>query len=121
METRTKMNTNYEVFYFDNFLEKYALAKGKAVVMLRSYGWNNSSNVDAINASYELYKDILPGDMWDALKNSEYVFMEVDDMDDTLLFLESNLPDSQAATTTPENYIFYSLCTAQGQIIANNE
>ena len=115
------MNTPYDVYYFDNFLEKYALAKGTAIVLLRSYGWNNSSNVDAINASYELYKDILPNDMWTALKNSEYVFMEVNDIDDTLLFLESNLHDSQETTTTHENYIFYSLCTAQGQIIANNE
>ena len=115
------MNTSYDVYYFDNFIENYALMKGKPVVMLRSYGWNNSTDVDAINASYETYKSILPLDMWTALKQSEYVSMEVDDMQMTIEFLESNLPDSQETTTTPENYIFYSLCTAQGQIIANNE
>lgn len=121
METRTKMNTPYDVYYFDNFIENYARMKGKAVVMLRSYGWNNSSDVDAINASYTLYQSILPGDLWTALKQSEYVFMEVDDIQQTKEFLEASLPESQASTTTPENYIFYSLCNAEGQIIANNE
>ena len=121
METRTKMNTPYDVYYFDNFIERYALAKGKPVVLLRSYGWNHSTDVDAINASYAVYESILPTDMWTALKNSEYVFLEVEDLDDTRLFLESNLPASQAETTTPENYIFYSLCNSQGQIIASNE
>lgn len=121
METRTKMNTPYDVYYFDNFIENYARMKGRPVVMLRSYGWNNSTDVDAINASYAVYESILPGDLWTALKKSEYVFMEVDDMQMTIEFLEANLPKSQAETTTPENYIFYSLCNAQGQIIANNE
>lgn len=120
MEARTKMNTPYDVFYFDNFIENYALAKGKPVVMFRSYGWNNSSDVDAINASYETYKTILPADLWNALKQSEYVFMEVEDLDDTQRFLEYNFPESQAKTTTPENYIFYSLCNAEGQTILDN-
>ena len=115
------MNTSYDVYYFDNFIENYARMKGKPVVMLRSYGWNNSNDVDAINASYAVYESILPADMWAALKQSEYVFMEVDDMQMTIEFLEANLPSSQADTKTPENYIFYSVCNAEGQIIATNE
>lgn len=121
METRTKMNTPYDVYYFDNFIENYARMKGKPVVMLRSYGWNNSTDVDAINASYETYKSILPTDMWTALKQSEFVFLEVDDMQMTIEFLEASFPVSQAETTTPENYIFYSLCNVEGQTILTNE
>jgi hypothetical protein len=115
------MNTPYDVYYFDNFIENYARMIEKPVVMFRSYGWNHSTDVDAINASYAVYEDILPTDLWTSLKQSEYVFMEVSDLDDTILFLESCLPSSQAETATPENYIFYSLCNAQGQIIASNE
>ena len=115
------MNNDYEVFYFDNFIGKYAAAVGKAVVYFRAYGWNHSSDVDAINASMDLYKEILPIDIWTALSNSEFVFMEVDDIQETIDFLESNLPDSQATTTTPENYIHYSLYNDQGQIILSNE
>ena len=115
------MNSSYDAFYLDNFIENYAVLKGKAVVYLRSTGWNASSDVDAINASQELYKDILPPDLWTLLKNSEHVFAEVDDFDDMLNFLESNLPSSQASTTTPENYIFYSIANSDGQIVATNE
>jgi hypothetical protein len=115
------MNTSYDTFYLDNFIERYAALKGKAILYLRSTGWNNSSDVDAINASMQLYKDILPLDIWTCLNQSEHVFVEVDDITDTLNFLESNLPESQASTSTPENYIFYSLANSSGQIIATNE
>tara|TARA_B100000035_G_scaffold234050_1_gene202321 strand:- start:997 stop:1344 length:348 start_codon:yes stop_codon:yes gene_type:complete len=113
---------NYNTFYFDNFIERYAAQIGKPVLYLRSTGWNTSSNVDAINASYALYKDILPGDLWTALKNSEHVFCEIDDdVADTMEWCGDNLPASQASTTTPENYIFYSLVNAEGQQLASNE
>ena len=115
------MNSSYDAFYFDNFIENYAVLKGKAILYLRSTGWNASSDVDAINASQEIYKDILPDDLWNLLKNSEHVFAEVDDFDDMLNFLESNLPDSQESVTTPENYIFYSLANSIGQIVMTNE
>lgn len=115
------MNT-YDTFYFDNFIERYADERGKTILYLRSTGWNASSDVDAINASYEVYKDILPNDLWTALKNSEHVFCEVDDdIADVQTWLGDNLPESQASCTTPENYIFYSLVNGQGQTIASNE
>lgn len=114
------MNTDYEVFYFDNFIGRYAAQLGKPVVYLRSYGWNHSTNVDAINASYDLYKEILPIDWWTALKNSEYVFVEVEDLNETIEFLDNYFPESQEGTQTPENYIHYSLYNAQGQIITSN-
>lgn len=115
------MNT-YDTFYFDNFIERYADERGKTILYLRSTGWNASSDVDAINASYEVYKDILPNDLWTALKNSEHVFCEVDDdIADVQTWLGDNLPESQASCTTPENYIFYSLVNSDGQTIASNE
>jgi len=113
---------NYNTFYLDNFIEKYAAQLGKPVLYLRSTGWNSSSDVDAINASYEVYKDILPNDLWTALKNSEHVFCEVDDdVADTMEWLGDNLPSSQASTAIPEDYIFYSLVNAEGQQVASNE
>jgi len=115
------MNT-YDTFYFDNFIERYADERGKTILYLRSTGWNASSDVDAINASYAVYENILPNDIWTALKNSEHVFCEVDDdIADVQTWLGDNLPESQASCTTPENYIFYSLVNAQGQQIASNE
>tara|TARA_B100001250_G_scaffold46655_1_gene36556 strand:- start:3985 stop:4332 length:348 start_codon:yes stop_codon:yes gene_type:complete len=113
---------NYNTFYLDNFIEKYAAQLGKPVLYLKSTGWNASSDVDAINASYAVYQDILPNDLWTALKNSEHVFCEIDDdVADTMEWLSDNLPSSQASTATPENYIFYSLVNAEGQQLASNE
>ena len=113
---------NYNTFYLDNFIEKYAAQLGKPVLYLRSTGWNASSDVDAINASYAVYENILPNDIWTALKNSEHVFCEVDDdIADVQTWLGDNLPESQASCTTPENYIFYSLVNAQGQIIESKD
>lgn len=117
------MNSDYEVFYFDNFIGRYAAAIGKPVIYFRSYGWNNSSNVDTINASMETYKLILPIDLWTALANSEYVFVEIGDqvIEEVINFLDYHFPESQASTTTPENYIHYSLYNSDGQLIHSNE
>lgn len=115
------MNNNYDVFYFDNFLERYAALKGKDLLYLRSYGWNNTTDIEAINESYTVYQSILPADMWNALKQSEHVFVEVDDLNDTLDFVETSFPQSQATTTTQANYIYWCLVNKEGQIIGNNE
>lgn len=115
------MNTHYDVYYFDNFIERHAALINKPVVYFRSVGWNTSSDVDAINASWEAYEDILPGDLWTALKNSEHVFIECDNVNTMMEWLDDNLPQSQASCITPENYIFYALYNAEGQQIATNE
>lgn len=114
------MNTDYDVFYFDNFIERYAATTGKGVIYLRSYGWNNSSDVDAINASMDLYRDLLPLDMFTALQQSEFVFVEVDDLDDTIEFLETTFPESQENCAVPENYIHFSLYNSLGQSVLSN-
>lgn len=114
------MNTQYDVFYFDNFIERYAAAVGKAVIYFRSYGWNNSSDVDAINASMDFYRDRLPLDLFTALHNSEFVFIEVDDIAEAEEFLTSNFPESQASVSTPEKYIHFTLYNSLGQSILSN-
>jgi hypothetical protein len=112
--------SNYELFFFDNFIERYAKLKGKPIIYLRSYGWNNSSNVDAINESMEFYKEILPDDMFYSLKNSEFVFVEVDDIYQAEEFLDDCLPKSQSDVASPEFYIHFSLYNELGQIILSN-
>lgn len=114
------MNTDYEVFYFDNFIERYAATKGTALIYFRSYGWNNSSNVDAINASMDFYRDRLPLDLFTSLQNSEFVFVEVDDIEQAAEFLDTNFPESQESCATPEKYIHYTLYNSLGQSILSN-
>lgn len=112
--------TNYNVFYFDNFIEKYAATIGKPVIYLRSFGWNNSSNIDSINQSMSFYEQLLPTDVFNSLKNSEFVFMEMNNIQEAVTFVEDNFPTSQTDVGYPELYIHFSLYNELGQIILSN-
>lgn len=112
--------SNYNVSYFEDFIANHAALIGKPVVYLRSFGWNNSTNVESINESMSFYEQILPADVFVCLKNSEFVFMEVDDIEQAMIFLEDNFPKSQTDVGYPELYIHFSLYNALGQIILSN-
>jgi len=114
------MNSEYQIFFFDNFIERYAKTVSKPIIYLRSYGWNHSQDIDKINESMEFYKDILPLDIFTALKNSEFSFIEVDSVEQAAEFLVINFPENQAEVAYPELYIHYSLCNEIGQIILSN-
>ena len=116
-----ELNTNYEAYYFEDLIGKYAISKQKGIVYLRSWGWNNTSDVDAINASMSLYRSRLPLDIYTALTQSEFVFLEVDNVAETMEFCEDMFPASQASTAEKAHYIFYAVYNAQGQKLADNE
>lgn len=112
--------TNYEVFYFDNFIERYAQEKGKAIIYFRATGWNNDSDVDAINESMSFYEEILPNDIFTSLKTSEFIFVEVDDIYQAEEFLDDCFPKSQTDVASPEFYIHYTLFNSLGQTVLFN-
>lgn len=112
--------SNYTALYFEDFIAKYAATIGKPVIYFRSHGWNNSTDVDKINQSYEFYEDILDPDVFTCLKNSEYVFVEVESIAVAMQYLEDDFPSSQTAVAFPELYIHYSLFNAEGQIVLSN-
>jgi len=93
---------------------------GKPVIYIRTYGWNNSSNVDKINESMEIYKNILPVDIFNTMKNTEFLFIEVDNIVEAEEFLSHNFPESQSNVGFPELYVHFSLCNELGQIILSN-
>lgn len=113
------MNSEYEVFFFDNFIEKYAKLVGKPVIFFRTYGWNNSKDIDKINQSMSFWEDVLPLDMFTVMKNSEFSFVEVDSIEDAIEFLD-DFPKSQTEVAYPELYIHFSLYNDLGQIILSN-
>lgn len=116
-----ELNTNYTANYFEDFIGAAAVSKGKPIIFLRSWGWNNTSDIDAINTSMDLYKSIIPLDIFTALHQSEFVFVEVDSLEEAMIFCEDAFPESQASVTNPANYIFYAVYNSQGQQIASNE
>ena len=116
-----ELNSEYRATYFDDFIGEAAVAKGKAILFIRSWGWNNTTDVDAINASMAFYKPLIPLDIWTAMSVGEFTFVEVDDIAETLEWCEDTFPETQASTTDQAKYIFYALYNDIGQIIDSNE
>lgn len=114
------MNNDYQIFALESYIEQTAISLGKAVVFLRSYGWNHSTNIDKINESMDVYKELLPLDMFLALKQSEFVFLVIEDISDAMEFFEDTFPKSQSECE-PEFYIFYSIVNELGQTVLSNE
>ena len=113
-------NVEYQLYDLQTFIGRYAALAGKPLVFFRVYGWNNSTDVDAINASIALYDGMLPVDYMILFKDSEYVVLELEEMGDIMNFLQDNFPPQQEGTPT-EQYIFYALYNAEGQVILDNE
>lgn len=114
------MNSEYQILYFDNFIENYAKMLGKPVIYFRTYGWNNSNDVDKINQSMDTWQNILPSDLFLYMKSSEFCFVEVENIAAAVDFLENNFPKNQTDVGYPELYIHFSLCNDLGQVILSN-
>lgn len=112
--------TNYECFDLSSFVSEYAKKAEKPIAFIRVWGWNHSDDVEKINKSMEVYKEILPLDMYTMMHDSEFVFVELEDIEQSAEFFESSFPESQMSCEN-EMYIHYSLYNSLGQIILSNE
>lgn len=112
--------TNYECFDLSSFISEYAKKVEKPIAFIRVWGWNHSTDVEKINKSMEIYKDILPLDMYTMMHDSEFVFVQLEDIEQTVEFFESSFPESQSKCEN-EMYIFYAIYNSLGQIILSNE
>ena len=116
------ISTNYQVYDLETAVGKYAAKIQKPVLFLRTTGWNNSSDVDKINASKAIYADTIPTDMYTQLVNGEWHVTVLDELSDIQQFVTDTFPESQAqVASNPEMYIFYALYNDQGQVIDSNE
>lgn len=113
-------NTLYKIYDLTALCQQHARNLEKEIVYFRAYGWHNSTDVDKINESMDVYRTVLPTDIFSELHESEYAIMEVDNLIETMDFLGENLPESQA-NCTKEYYIHYTIFNSIGQIIASNE
>lgn len=113
-------NTEYQIYNLETFIGKYAALAGKPLIYFRVYGWNNSTDVPAINESIALYESMLPVDFTTLFKDSEYLVVEMESITEAEKFLTDNFPVSQEGVSK-ERYIFYALYNDQGQVIMDNE
>ena len=116
------ISTDYQVYDLETAIGKYAAKIQQPVLFLRTTGWNNSSDVDKINASKAIYANTIPTDMYNQLVNGEWHVTVLDEMSDVQQFLIDTFPASQAQVADdPEMYIYYALFNDQGQVIDSNE
>ena len=116
------ISTDYQVYDIETIVGKYAAKIQQPILFLRTTGWNESSDVDKINASKEIYADALPTDMYNQLVNGEWHVVVLDELSDTMQFVSDAFPESQAqVASTPEMYIYYAVFNDEGQVIDSNE
>lgn len=116
-----ELHANYTIDYLQDFIGESAKSQGKTIIFLRSTGWNNSSNVESINASMDLYRSRLSLDIFTALQQSEFSFIICDNVEEALEWCDDMFPENQASCTRPEDYIFYGVYSPLGQLLADNE
>ena len=116
------ISTNYLVYDLETIIGKYAAKIQKPVLFLQTTGWNNSSDVDKINASKAIYANTIPADMYNQLINGEWHVTVLDELSDIMQFVADTFPESQAQVADdPEMYIYYAVFNDQGQVIDSNE
>ena len=111
--------SNYNCVYFEDMLSKYVSVIAKPLIYIRSYGWNNTNDVEKINASMEIYKNLLPLDLYVTMTQSEFSFIEIDNIEEAIEFCEDSFPESSTACD-PESYVQYMVYNDKGQVVANN-
>ena len=116
-----ELNTNYNTAYMHDFICSDAATKEKPIIFIRSWGWNNTTDVSAINASMDLYKSILPLDIWTSMHVSEFTFIEAEDLTLAVDWCDDVFPKSQESTTNQANYVFYAVYNTVGQLVSSNE
>lgn len=115
------INQNYQIYDLETSIGRHVALRGVPMIYIRAYGWNNTDDVAKINESREIYKGILPLDLWTQMDQSEYNLIELESLDGVVDFLEDSFPESQATCTEPAQYIFYALYNELGQVIESNE
>lgn len=111
--------SDYNCVYFEDMVAKYVSMLGKPVIYIRSYGWNNTDDVEKIQISMEIYKTLLPLDLYVTMSQCEFSFIEIDDIEEAIEFCEDSFPES-STKCDPESYIQYTVFNDQGQVVASN-
>lgn len=111
--------SDYNCVYFEDMVAKYVSMLGKPVIYIRSYGWNNTDDAEKIQISMEIYKTTLPLDVYVTMSQCEFSFIEIDDIEEAIDFVEDSFPES-STKCDPESYIQYIVFNDQGHVVASN-
>jgi len=111
---------DYQLFGTEDYLgilEKYVQGLNRPVIIVEKVGINNSTNEEKINEAYDLYKNLLPIEVFAALKQ-EKIF--------SVLFHSNGLAEDFARDFFPlkktddEIYVKVMVFNNSGQLMYDN-
>ena len=110
---------NYQAFQFSEMISDYAKRIEKPFVFIRASGPHSTNDVEVANKTFDLYRSILPLEIYTILFYNEIFFLSFDDIEQALEFCEDYFPSSQTKCS-PEEYVHYSIYNKEGQLIFSN-
>jgi len=112
--------SDYNCLYFEDMLGKYARLIKTPIIFVRTVGWNDpNSNVEKVLESKEIYKNLLPLDVYTCITETEFSIIEIDDIEEAISEIGGIFPENKDSCER-ELYIYFAIFNAEGQLIISN-
>lgn len=101
-------------------LGKYACLIKKPIIFLRTVGWNDpSSDVEKVLEFKEIYKNLLPLDIYTCITETEFSIIEIDNIEEAISEIGDIFPENKDSCEQ-ELYIYFAIFNDEGQLIISN-
>jgi len=112
--------SDYNCLYFEDMLGKYARLIEKPIIFVRTVGWNDPDlNEEKVLESKEIYKNLLPLDVYTCISETESSVIEIDNIDEAILQIGDIFPESKDSCEK-ELYIYFAVFNTKGQLVISN-
>lgn len=112
--------SDYDCLYFEDMLGKYACLVKKPIIFVRTVGWNDpDSNAEKVLESKEIYKNLLPLDIYTCITETEFSVIEIDSIEEAISEICDIFPENKDLEGK-ELYIYFAIFNSQGQLILSN-
>lgn len=101
-------------------LGKYARLIEKPIIFVRTVGWNGPNlNEEKVLESKEIYKNLLPLDIYTCISETESSVIEIDSIEEAISEIGDIFPENKDSCEK-ESYIYFAIFNVEGQLIINN-
>lgn len=112
--------SDYNCLYFEDMLGKYARLIEKPIIFVRTVGWSDpDSNAENVLESKEVYKNLLPLDMYTCISETELSVIEIDNIDEAISEIADVFPENKDSCEK-EFYIYFAIFNVEGQLVVSN-
>jgi len=112
--------SDYNCLYFEDMLGKYARLIEKPIIFVRTVGWSDAySNAEKVLESKEVYKNLLPLDVYTCISETEFSVIEIDNIDEAISEVADIFPENKDSCEK-ELYIYFAIFNVEGQLVVSN-